>query len=63
MPGISLSNKTDVSITKPDDDKIVFIEVLSKTLVKTITKLYHILLLQLVYIRNVNKHITEAVEA
>lgn len=39
VPGISPAIKPDVSITNTEDDKIVFIEVLSETLVKT----YHLM--------------------
>ena len=58
VPSISSKIKPDASIAIKDD-KIVFIEVLSETSVKTIRKLYHVLLLQLVYIRSVNKQTEE----
>ena len=59
LPGISSAMKPDVSITNTEGDKIVFIEVLSDTLVKTIKKLFFVLLLQLVYIRSVHKQTQE----
>ena len=59
VPGISTAIKPDVSITNTEGDKIVFIEVLSDTLVKTIRKLFFVLLLQLVYVRSVHKQTQE----
>ena len=41
------------------DNKIMYIEVLSETLVKTIRKLFFNLLLQLSYIRSVNKRVVK----
>ena len=58
VPSISSKIKPDASIATKDD-KIMFIDVLSETSVKTIRKLYHVLLLQLVYIRSVNKQTEE----
>ena len=55
VPGLSSTVMPDVSITKKDkdnkeyDDYIVFIEVVSNTLKKTIKKLYYVLVLQLIY--------------
>ena len=54
IPSISSAIKPDISIKDSKGNKILHIEVLSETLVKTIRKLFFDLLLQLLYIRSVN---------
>ena len=59
VPTISSAIKPDISIKDSKGNKILHIEVLSETLVKTIRKLFFDLLLQLLYIRSVNKAVFE----
>ena len=59
VPTISSAIKPDISIKDSKGNKILHIEVLSETLVKMIRKLFFDLLLQLLYIRSVNKAVFE----
>ena len=59
VPTVSSAIKLDISIKDSKGNKILHIEVLSETLVKTIRKLFFDLLLQLLYIRSVNKAVFE----
>ena len=59
VPTVSSVIKPDISIKDSENNKITYIEVLSETLVKTIRKLFFDLLLQLLYIRSVNKKVYE----
>lgn len=49
MPTLSSKSKPKISVIDEQGNEIVFIEVLSDTMAKTVRKLYLILLLQLVY--------------
>ena len=59
MPDVSITNKKDEKLKGVEDNYIVFIEVLSETLKKTIKKLYYVLVLQLIYIRSFSKGTVE----
>jgi len=59
IPTLSTAIKPDISIKDIEGNRIMHIEVLSETLVKTIRKLFFDLLLQLLYIRSANKVVVE----
>ena len=55
MPDVSIKRTTKLKKTTT----VVFIEVLSETLKKTIRRLYYVLVLQLIYTRSLSKGIFE----